>query len=91
MTPVFNGSASLRDAAGQMIESVTLAIRRKQTVDDAYIDNLFTDVSSLHRLDQVESTDLGPMPTTSVWLLGVLCATWVILGAVAIAGKIKRK
>ena len=29
VTPVFNGSASLRDAAGQMIENVAKSIRRK--------------------------------------------------------------
>lgn len=91
VTPVFNGSASLRNAAGQMIESVTLSIRRKQTVDDAYIDQLFTDVSALYRLDQVESTDLGPMPETSKWLLGVLGAAWVTLGAAAIWSRRKRK
>jgi len=91
VTPVFNGSASLRNAAGQMIESVTLSIRRKETVDDAYMTQLFTDVSSLHRLDQVVSTDLGPLPETAVWLLAALGGTWIILGAVIIVGKIKRK
>ncbi len=89
VTPVFNGSASLRDAAGQMIENVTRSVRRKETVDDAYIDKLFADVSSLYRLDQVESTDLGPLPDTSVWLLTVLCCTWLILGTIAIVRKIK--
>ena len=91
VTPVFNGSASLRNAAGQMIESVTLSIRRKETVDDAYMTQLFTDVSSLHRLDQVVSTDLGPLPETAAWLLAALGGTWIILGAVIIVGKIKRK
>ena len=38
VTPVFNGSTSLRDAAGQMIENVTKSVRRKQTVDSATID-----------------------------------------------------
>lgn len=33
VTPVFNGSASLRDAAGQLIEDTVKAIRRKKTVD----------------------------------------------------------
>ena len=42
VTPVFNGSASLRNAAGQMIENVTRSVRRKETVDDAYIDKLET-------------------------------------------------
>ena len=48
VTPVFNGSASLRDAAGQLIESVTKSVRRKETVDDAYMDRLFDDVASLY-------------------------------------------
>ena len=91
VTPVFNGSASLRDAAGQMIENVTRSIRRKETVDEAYMDKLFTDVSALYRLDQVESSDLGPMPSTSVWLLASLGGIWLILGAAFFAGKIKRK
>ena len=40
VTPVFNGSASLRNAAGQMIESVTLSVRRKETVNEAYMEKL---------------------------------------------------
>ena len=36
VTPVFNGSASLRDAAGQLIENTVKGVRRGQTVDDAY-------------------------------------------------------
>ena len=91
VTPVFNGSASLRDAAGQMIESVTRSVRRKETVDEAYMEKLFADVSTLHRLDQVESTDLGPLPDTAVWLLAALGGTWIILAALTIVGKIKRK
>lgn len=91
VTPVFNGSASLRNAAGQMIESVTLSIRRKETVDKAYMERLFANVSTLHRLDQVKSTDLGPLPETAVWLLAALCGTWIILGTVMIVGKIKMK
>ena len=91
VTPVFNGSASLRDAAGQMIESVVLSIRRKETVDEAYMEKLFSDMSTLHRLDQVRRTDLGPLPETAIWLLIALCGTWVILGTAMIVGKIKRK
>jgi multiple sugar transport system substrate-binding protein len=91
VTPVFNGSASLRDAAGQMIESVTLSVRRKEVVDEAYMDKLFTDVSTLHRLDQVRSTDFGPLPETAVWLLTALVGTWVILGAVLLMEKNRRK
>ena len=31
VTPVFNGSASLRDASGQMIEDVVKSVNRKKT------------------------------------------------------------
>ncbi len=88
VTPVFNGSASLRDAAGQMIENVAKSTRRKQTVDDAYIETLYSDVAALYHLDEGQGTlgrqkaDLGPLPTTSVILLATLAAVWVLIFAV---------
>lgn len=98
VTPVFNGSASLRDAAGQMIENVCKSVRRKQTVDDAYMDRLFSDVSALYRLDQDGGTaaagggeDLGPLPGTAVALLSALGAVWALIAAYAITGAIKKK
>lgn len=42
VTPVFNGSASLRDAAGAMIENTVKSVRRGQQVDDGYIENLYS-------------------------------------------------
>ena len=84
-TPVFNGSASLRDAAGQMIENVVKSVRRNQTVDEAYVDSLYSDVSSLYRLDQVSgqaasaASDLGPLPLTAKLLLGALVLAWVLI------------
>ena len=54
--PVFNGSASLRSAAGQLIENVCKSARRKEAWSDAYIRKQFTDVSSLYRLDQIKVT-----------------------------------
>lgn len=91
VTPVFNGSASLRDAAGQMIESVTRSVRRGETVDEAYMEKLFSDVSALYHLDQVKSTDLGALPSTAVWLLVALAGTWVILGSALLVEKIRKK
>ena len=85
-TPVFNGSTSLRDAAGQLIEDVTKGVRRDQTVDDAFIDQLYTDTAALYHLDSVSAdgstkTDLGPLPPTAVALLAALGAAWAgILG-----------
>ena len=97
-TPVFNGSASLRDAAGALIESVTKSVRRKQTVDDAYIAKLYDDTASLYRLNQssgrsgmTSGGDLGPLPAGSRALLITLVCVWALLAAWAIAGKVKKK
>ena len=84
VTPVFNGSASLRDAAGQLIESVTKSVRRKETVDDAYMDRLFDDVASLYHLNEVKAqtsgkTDLGALPWTARVLIGGLILSWVLI------------
>ena len=95
-TPVFNGSASLRDAAGQLIEDVTLSVRRKTVVDDAYIDKLYENVTSLYRLDsisrsQADRKDLGPLPAASKALLITLVCVWVILGSLYVRGAVKKK
>ena len=95
VTPVFNGSASLRDAAGQMIENVTKSVRRKETVDAAYMEKLFTDVTALYRLDQVQKTeakqDLGPLPAESVILLVTLAVIWVFMGLYVVKEAINKK
>lgn len=84
VTPVFNGSASLRDAAGQMIENVAKSIRRKETVDDVYMEKLFADVTSLYHLsehfaDTASRLDLGPLPFTAKALLSVLLCAWILI------------
>jgi len=95
VTPVFNGSASLRNAAGQMIEEVNKGVRRKKTVDDAYIDELFSEMTSLYRLDQISTVDgkiaLGELPTGSKLLLWTLGITWICIGAYGITDHIKKK
>ncbi len=89
-TPVFNGSASVRDAAGELIESVTKDVRRKAVVDDAYLDQLFDKVIALKRLENVVRgdtadassgvEDLGPLPAGAVALLTTLAAVWLLIG-----------
>lgn len=96
VTPVFNGSASLRNAAGQMIEEVTKAVHRHKTVDDAFLQKLQTDMISLYRLDQFTTVgasreDLGPLPGTAVALLVSLAAAWVCIGVFALYSKRKEK
>ncbi len=97
-TPVFNGSASLRNAAGQMIENVVNSSRRNETVNDAYIDNLYSDVTSLYRLNQIgananssQKQDLGKMPQTATALLLILLGVWVLIGIYVLIGRIKSK
>lgn len=85
VTAVFNGSASLRDAAGQLIEDVTKSVRRNQTVDEETIQTLYSDTQSLYHLDAVSPSggkaDLGPLPGTAVALLAGLGIAWVLIFA----------
>ena len=83
-TPVFNGSTSLRDAAGQLIEDVTKAERRHQEVSEESIQQLYADTTALYHLDSTSATGggktkLGPLPSTAVALLAVLAAAWVLI------------
>ena len=94
VTPVFNGSASLRDAAGQLVENVTKSTRRKETVDEAYMEKLFADITSLYRLDQISGggrINLGKLPTASVVLLSALGVTWAGLGIHYLAEMLKKR
>mgnify|MGYP002512806215 FL=1 len=88
VTPVFNGSASLRNAAGQLVENTVKSVRRKETVNEEYMENLFDDITSLYRLDQPGSDtalgssakeDLGKLPKTAVTLLVSLACVWCVM------------
>ncbi len=95
VTPVFNGSASLRNAAGQLIEDVNKSVRRKKTVDEAYIDELFKEVSALYRLDQTGSVGgkapLGALPAASKALIAGLAICWIAMGVYVLLEKRKKK
>ena len=104
VTPVFNGSTSVRDAAGQLIENVNKAVRRKTAVDGRYMDGLFDEVIALYRLDKVvrdgsqnaeasaaASGELGALPPGSRALLISLAAVWLLIGLFALRGLIKKK
>lgn len=88
VTPVFNGSTSLRDASGQLIENTVKSVRRGETVDDAYFEKLYGDITSLYRLDQIntqssalaaEKAELGELPMTAVILLCTLGGAWIFI------------
>ena len=95
VTPVFNGSASLRNAAGQLIENVNKAVRRGQTMDEAYMDALYEEVSALYRLDQISLSDgkvtLGALPVASRVLLWSLGICWIVMGCYVVVQWKKKK
>lgn len=99
VTPVFNGSASLRDASGQMIETVSKSVKRKEMVDEAYIQELYGNVTSLYRLDQIagvntgkaEKEDLGELPDTAVYLLSAIAGAWILMAVYLLLERMKRK
>ena len=96
VTSVFNGSASLRDAAGQLIESTVRTVRRKETVDEAYIQKLYEETYTACHLDQIQvdgewKRDFGSLPTAAVILLASLAGTWLILGTISVVGIVKRR
>ena len=99
VTPVFNGSASLRDAAGQLIEEVTKSTRRKKTVDEKFMAELYANMKSLYRLEEFsaknssDNNDLSkePLPTTSVILLSSIAGVWVLMGVYLLITRKKRE
>ena len=79
-----------------MIENVAKSIRRKETVDDAYLDKLFEDVSSLYRLDQIQTSaagkrELGPLPATATALLSALGIAWILIIAYVCRELVKKR
>ncbi|MBE5949753.1 MAG: extracellular solute-binding protein [Lachnospiraceae bacterium] len=98
VTPVFNGSASLRDAAGQLIENTVKGVRRNQTADDAFFETLYADMTALYRLDQLSGgsgmggkTELGELPSTAVVLLTTLGVVWVCIILYVVYGFVKKR
>ncbi len=98
VTPVFNGSASLRDAAGQLIENTVKSVRRGEEINDEYIEELYSDITSLYRLDQIGSgqvvsgkADLGELSGTARTLLLALAGAWVFILLYVILQALKKK
>lgn len=98
VTAVFNGSASLRSAAGQMIENVAKSVIRKQTVDDTYIQTMFREVSSLYHLDQLErkgsigidTSDQSALPAQSIVFLCTIGVVWLCIIAYILHERLKK-
>ena len=98
VTPVFNGSADLRSAAGEMIEIVTKSVRRGKNIDKKLVSSAIEEASSLYRLDSItpgsstlQKQHFGPLPAFSKVLIVCLLIIWVALAAGFVAGIKKRK
>ena len=93
-TPVFNGSTSLRDAAGQLIESVARSTRRGEVINDKYMQDLFKDTSSLYRLNSVAlngKSELGELGAGAIALIAGLGCTWTALISAFAVSQLKKR
>ena len=96
VTPVFNGSTALRNAAAQLINSTVKSVRRHETIDDAFFEDLYAEVTALYRLDQLSASkdsraELGPLPAESKALLITLGVVWIGIGAYFVCGLVKKQ
>lgn len=100
VTPVFNGSASLRNAAGQLIENVTKTVRRGKTLD---YPTLYKEIKSLYHLDEIvpktDGTDTAllesakerePLPKDAIYLIVGLGICWVGIVSAVIWDAVKK-
>lgn len=92
VTPVFNGSATLRNQAGQMIESVAKSARRKETIDAAYYEKLYSTVQmNVEKTSTEKKATLSKMPVVSSLLIWTLMGIWGILFVYIVLNKIKAR
>ena len=89
VTPVFNGSASLRSAAGQLIEEITKGERKGDDVDLDYVHRVYDNVSALYNLTPID-TD-APLPGTAILLLCILATAWCGIGAYYLREYLKKR
>ncbi len=93
VTPVFNGSASLRNAAGQLIEETVKAARRKQNVNDEFIEKKYAEMITLYKLNELTNItdgeeesapipqDLGALPPAAIALISTIGAIWLLIAS----------
>ncbi len=96
ITPVFNGSASLRNAAGLMIEETGKSVKRGIEINDRQIETIFNRVKSLYKLGEATNAgevdkNLGPLPKTSVFLLTTIGVVWVGIGSYLLVDHLKKR
>ena len=91
--------ARVRQAAGELIDNVNKAPRRKQTVDEKYLTKLFGTVTTQYKLDELKGVAGGqnaasdePLPAGSVALIVGLAVSWAaIIASVSVVQIRKRR
>lgn len=96
VTPVFNGSVELRNAAGQLIDNVNVDVRRmKQPINDEYITQQYEKMTTLFHLDETGEIgvkiDFEGLPVGAVVLICAVAICWISMGFYVIVTKIQRK
>ena len=87
VTPVFNGSVSLRNAAGGMIEEIADAVRIGKNITPGYINGVYRDMASLWKLD----VELGKFTPGAILLVGGIATVDALLLGYFIFSKIREK
>ena len=95
ITPAFNGSASLRKAAGLLIEEAGKSTTRVN-LDDKQVEKLYQKVISLYKLDELGGKGdiklkLGSLPTGSVVFLSALAVAWIGIGSYFAVSYVKKR
>ena len=88
VTPVFNGSANLRNAAGQLIENVTKSVRRGKELD---YPALYDEVTSLYHLNEIVMSEEAPLPKDAFFLFYGIGICWLGIALAVMWDAIKKK
>ena len=98
ITPVFNGSANLRNAAGELIEETAKSVNRNKVIDEAFLNNTYTKIKKLYHLDEIRvdnelpsKIDFDGIPDAAKVGIGIFAAIWLGIGAYFVLTLIKKK
>jgi len=87
ITPVFNGSVSLRNAAGGMIEEIADSVRVGKEITPAFINGIYRKMTALWRLN-VELSEISPY---AILLIAVIVTVYVCIAVYLICQRIKNR
>ncbi len=86
ITPVFNGSVSLRNAAGGMIEEIADSVRVGKNITPAFVSGIYRKMTALWRLN----VELPTISVGAVLLIAVIAAVDICIVAYFVYTRIKK-